>query len=600
MKGQMQGSFHKGIWKGSVVCLLGAAVPMLAMAQWPAVSQQPPVQQQWPGAQPSPEPVQQAPQPRLSPEQLDDLVAPIALYPDPLLGQLLVASTYPLELVEAQQWLTQNHGLQGQQLMDASRQRNWDPSVQAMVAFPEVLARLTQDVSWTTGLGNAFLAQQADVMAAVQTMRARAQANYRLSSSPQQMVTTETQGDQSAIAIQPADPQLIYVPQYDPNYVWGPPAWGAYPPLYYPSFGYGYWPGIDIGLSFGGWGGWGGWGRGFSALGGLGGLGGAGTLAGSLLGGWGWNPLWLLGSVLLNNGFLSHFGFHSGSGYGGYGGSAGYGGGTYWAHDPIHRLGVPYPNQLLTGRFGAASLASRANTRSFEGRNSFGPSYGGNRVTYGGGGGAYAGRSGPQGYGSYGNQANRGYAGGGYGGYRNGATNGYARGYQAPGGAPEPGGARYTQPGAGSYNRSYGSAPVVRSSGSGGYGGSYTRLRRRPHDAQFCRECAELWRHTCNAKLQRQGSEQWQYAEFPREFRLWRGKGPELQRETSKVQQQAELRRRRPQLWRTQLRGRRWPRWWRPQWWGPQWWGPPRQALTLAATDENECVRQRAAGAYVL
>src|SRR5580700_1436888 len=133
--------------------------------------------------------------------------------------------------------------------MDAARQQNWDASIQAMVAFPDVLAKLNQDVQWTTALGNVFLAQQSDVMAAVQRMRARAQANGRLSTTPQQTVTTETQGGQNAIDIAPVDPQVIYVPQYDPAYVWGPPAWGYYPPLFYPGigFGFGFGPGIYLG-----------------------------------------------------------------------------------------------------------------------------------------------------------------------------------------------------------------------------------------------------------------------------------------------------------------------------------------------------------------
>src|ERR1017187_10010703 len=104
----------------------------------------------------------------LSPEQLDTLVAPIALYPDALLSQVLVPSTYPLEVVEAQQWLQRNGSLKGQQLTEAARQQNWDASVQALVTFPDVLAKMNQDVQWTTALGNAFLAQQSDVMAAVQ------------------------------------------------------------------------------------------------------------------------------------------------------------------------------------------------------------------------------------------------------------------------------------------------------------------------------------------------------------------------------------------------------------------------------------------------
>ena len=190
-----------------------------------------------------------------SPDQLDNLVAPIALYPDPLLGQMLVASTYPLEIVEASQWLQRNKNLSGQELMDAAQQQSWDPSVQALVAVPDALAKLNQDIRWTTDLGNAFLAQQADVMIAVQQMRARAQSNGNLSSTPQQTVTTQAQGGQQVIVIQPADPQVIYVPYYDPVYVWGPPVYGYYPPLYYSGFGFGFGRGFNLGFYFDGWGG---------------------------------------------------------------------------------------------------------------------------------------------------------------------------------------------------------------------------------------------------------------------------------------------------------------------------------------------------------
>jgi hypothetical protein len=282
-----------------------------------------------------PAPPEQAPAQLLSPAQLDTLVAPIALYPDALLSQVLVASTYPLEVVEAQQWLQQNGSLKGQQLTDAARQQSWDASVQAMVAFPDVLTMLNQDVQWTTALGNAFLAQQSDVMAAVQRMRSRAQANGRLSTTSQQTVTTATQGGQTAIDIAPADPQVIYVPQYDPAYVWGPPAWGYYPPLYYAGYGFGFYPGINMGLYFGGWGGWGygGW-------------------------GWGWGPNWFGGGIFINGGFFNRYGFHGGLYAGGLGRGA-------WQHDASHRLGVSYPNSQLASRYGAASMASRsAMTRS--------------------------------------------------------------------------------------------------------------------------------------------------------------------------------------------------------------------------------------------
>lgn len=120
------------------------------------------------GQQPPPPPAQP-----LSAQQLDDLVAPVALYPDNILSQILAASTYPLEIVEAQQWLMQNQKLQGKALLDAAKHQNWDPSVQALVVFPEVLMRLNSDIRWTTDLGNAFLSQQADVMGAIQRMRGR-------------------------------------------------------------------------------------------------------------------------------------------------------------------------------------------------------------------------------------------------------------------------------------------------------------------------------------------------------------------------------------------------------------------------------------------
>ncbi len=279
----------------------------------------------------------------LSSQQLDNLVAPIALYADPLLTQVLVACTYPLEIVEAQQWLKKNNSLSGEGLMSAAQQQNWDASVQALVAFPDVLAKLNQDIRWTSDLGNAFLAQQADVMSAVQRMRASAEANGRLASSPQQVVTTQTENGQSAIEIEPADPQVIYVPTYDPMYIWGPPAWGAYPSLWYPAFGFDFGPGFDIGLCFGG-GGWGGW------------------------GGWGWGPNWFGSGVLTNPGFFRHYG--SRPGWGGFQRS------NLWAHDPAHRLGVPYPNRQLAGQFQSASRWSAGRTAA---RDSFGQPYGVNR-----------------------------------------------------------------------------------------------------------------------------------------------------------------------------------------------------------------------------
>src|SRR5206468_9400948 len=121
-----------------------------------------------------PAPTEQTPEQLLSAEQLNPLVAPIALYPDALLSQVLVASTYPLEIVAAAQWLDRNPALSGPALQEAARQQNWDPSIQALVAFPDVLRRLSENIQWTTDLGNAFLQQQAGVMDAVQRMRTQA------------------------------------------------------------------------------------------------------------------------------------------------------------------------------------------------------------------------------------------------------------------------------------------------------------------------------------------------------------------------------------------------------------------------------------------
>lgn len=257
----------------------------------------------------------------LSPRQLDVLVAPVALYPDPLVAEVLAASTYPMELAEAAQWLRDHPNWKRAKLMDKAKKENWDPSVQGLVAFPEVLANLTQDINWTTQLGNAFLAQQPEVMAAVQRMRAEAEARGTLHSTPQETVTTENEGGQQAISIEPANPDVWYVPNYNPLYVWGPPGWDAYPPLLYPGVGVGFdwYPGIDLGLYFGGWGGWG-W------------------------GGWGWTPNWFGGGIYTDGSFFHRYGFH-------HYGDGGLMGRSAWMHNPEHRLGVPYANSAVAGRF---------------------------------------------------------------------------------------------------------------------------------------------------------------------------------------------------------------------------------------------------------
>jgi hypothetical protein len=256
--------------------------------------------------------------------QLDSLVAPIALYPDPLLAQVLAASTYPLEIVQLQQWLAQNSSLTGQALSQAVTQQQWDPSVQAMAAFPDVVKNMSQNIQWTTDLGNAFLAQESGVMDAVQRMRARAQNNGQLQSTPQQVVETETVDNRPIIAINQADPNVVYVPTYDPTVVYGAASsYYPYPSEYYPSwYSSGYWPGralaFGTGIALGSW--WGG-------------------------GGWGWRPGWGWGrgdiNINRNNAFVRHSNFYRGAT------------GNVWRHNAA-RAGVGYGNRgvATSGRYG--------------------------------------------------------------------------------------------------------------------------------------------------------------------------------------------------------------------------------------------------------
>jgi uncharacterized protein DUF3300 len=154
---------------------------------------------------------------KLTPEQLDELVAPVALYPDALLTQVLIASTYPLEIVEAQRWLAKNPKLEGTALETALKDREWDPSVKSLCAFPDVINRMSDKLDWTQDLGNAFLGQQADVLAAVQRMRAKAKEAGSLKSTPEQTVKVE---DNDIIIIESSDPEVIYVPTYSPAVVY--------------------------------------------------------------------------------------------------------------------------------------------------------------------------------------------------------------------------------------------------------------------------------------------------------------------------------------------------------------------------------------------
>src|ERR1700751_5756289 len=173
--------------------------------------------------------------PKIPNDQLDSLVAPIALYPDPLLAQVLAASTYPLEIIQLHQWLAQHKDLKDKALEEAVMKQDWDPSVQGLAAMPDVVKRLADDVQWVTDLGNAFLAQQSDVMDAVQRMRAKAQTQGTLKSTEQMKVETKVVESKQVIVIEQANPQVIYVPSYDPVVVYGAAVY-PYPPIYYPPY----------------------------------------------------------------------------------------------------------------------------------------------------------------------------------------------------------------------------------------------------------------------------------------------------------------------------------------------------------------------------
>jgi hypothetical protein len=200
-----------------------------------------------------------APAAQQSPAELDQLVAPIALYPDALIAQILAASADPTEIVEAGRWLREHSTLKGTALAQAVNKQPWDPSVKALFQFPSVLQNMDKNLAWTSALGDANESQPQAVLNAVQAMRQRAEQAGNLKSTPQQTVTTQGQ----TIVIQPANPEVVYVPQYDPWIVYGAPVgiypyWNPYPGLYLGGPGFAF--GIGIGLFAGfGWG-WHHWG----------------------------------------------------------------------------------------------------------------------------------------------------------------------------------------------------------------------------------------------------------------------------------------------------------------------------------------------------
>jgi hypothetical protein len=179
-----------------------------------------------------------------SPEELEQIAAPIALYPDTLLAQVLMAATYPIEVVMAARFAQANPGLEGETLNEALTTQSWDDSVKSLVTFPQILNMMNEKLAWTQKLGDAFLAQRDELMDAIQRLRARAQAEGTLTTTPQQVVTVEPTPGQPVIGIEPAAPGVVYVPTYDPLVVYGPWPYPAYPPYYY------YPPGWVVGAFF--------------------------------------------------------------------------------------------------------------------------------------------------------------------------------------------------------------------------------------------------------------------------------------------------------------------------------------------------------------
>jgi hypothetical protein len=274
---------------------------------------------------------------RIPADQLDSLVAPIALYPDPLLAQVLAASTYPLEIIQLQQFLTKNTDLKDKALADAVMKQPWDPSVQALAPLPDVVKRLADDIQWTTDLGNAFLAQESDVMDAVQRMRMKAEKTGNLKSSDQVKVETKVVESKTVVVIEQANPQVIYVPSYNPTVVYGPPVY-PYPPIYYPPPGY-YAAGMaisfGIGVAMGAAWGWG--------------------------GGWGWNCGWGRNNVNINvnNTYVRNYNnvnvnnkINSGN----------------WQHSPQHRGGTPYSDRTTANRYGGATRGESMSNRQSQAR----------------------------------------------------------------------------------------------------------------------------------------------------------------------------------------------------------------------------------------
>ncbi len=271
---------------------------------------------------------------KFSQEELDQMLAPVALYPDSLLGQVLIASTYPLEVVLADRWVKQNKNLKGEALNDAVDRQNWDASVKALVPFPDVLSMMSEKTEWTQNLGDAFLSQQDDVMNTVQRLREKAHDAGNLKTTEQQVVVVERE----IIRIEPANPQVVYVPVYDPWWVYGPWWWPAYPPyVVYP-----YRPGVVISPGFI----W--FGTGFVV----------GAYWSSAWGYWDWPHRHVIvhtnRTININRTYVNVKNAPMGE----------------WRHDPRHRRGVAYRDPQTRERYrqiDRRAVDSRRDFRGFEG-----------------------------------------------------------------------------------------------------------------------------------------------------------------------------------------------------------------------------------------
>jgi hypothetical protein len=297
------------------------------------------------------------------PEELDQMLAPIALYPDSLLSQILMACGYPLEVVEAARWSKINPNLKGDAAVNAVKDKDWDTSVKSLVAFPDVLKQLNEHLDWTQKLGDAMIEQEADVADSIQRLRAKASAAGNLQSTPQQTVTTEGSGDNIQYVIQPTNPEVVYVPQYSPRWAYGPWPYPAYPPVWYPFGG-----ALATGFF---------WGVGIAA-------------GAALIGGWAWGGrgqsyanINVNKAVNIDNNFNRNRPDRPdrpdrpnrpGAG----------GGGERWQHRPEHRKGVAYRDPATRQRFNQAQRPGAAQRDQFRGRLDNGP--GGNRPGAGGSG----------------------------------------------------------------------------------------------------------------------------------------------------------------------------------------------------------------------